>query len=48
MAQTAVTPDAKQSLHPGTPFTAEKLVEIYRLMYTSRRTDDREIALKRQ
>jgi len=28
--------------------TAEQLVEFYRLMYLSRRTDDREIVLKRQ
>ncbi|SNT01605.1 2-oxoisovalerate dehydrogenase E1 component [Granulicella rosea] len=28
--------------------SAEKLVEFYRLMYLSRRTDDREIVLKRQ
>ncbi len=28
--------------------TREQLVEFYRLMYTSRRTDDREIVLKRQ
>ena len=30
----------------GTSLTAEKLVEFYRLMYLSRRTDDREIVLK--
>src|SRR5438270_11593361 len=28
--------------------TREQLIEIYRLMYTSRRVDDREILLKRQ
>src|ERR1035441_11028628 len=28
--------------------TREQLVEFYRLMYLSRRTDDREIVLKRQ
>jgi 2-oxoisovalerate dehydrogenase E1 component len=28
--------------------TSERLIEIYRLMYLSRRTDDREIMLKRQ
>ena len=28
--------------------TPERLVEFYRLMYLSRRTDDREIVLKRQ
>ena len=32
----------------GTSLTREQLVEFYRLMYVSRRTDDREIVLKRQ
>jgi 2-oxoisovalerate dehydrogenase E1 component len=32
----------------GTALTREQLVEFYRLMYLSRRTDDREIVLKRQ
>ena len=32
----------------GAGLTAERLVEFYRLMYTSRKTDDREIVLKRQ
>ena len=32
----------------GTSLTREHLVEFYRLMYLSRRTDDREIVLKRQ
>jgi 2-oxoisovalerate dehydrogenase E1 component len=32
----------------GTKMTHEQLVEFYRLMYLSRRTDDREIVLKRQ
>jgi 2-oxoisovalerate dehydrogenase E1 component len=32
----------------GGLLTREQLVEIYRLMYLSRRTDDREIVLKRQ
>jgi 2-oxoisovalerate dehydrogenase E1 component len=32
----------------GTLLTREQLVEFYRLMYLSRRTDDREIVLKRQ
>lgn len=48
MAQTAVKSETQHALHPGTPFTAEQLVQIYRLMYTSRRTDDREIMLKNQ
>src|ERR1035438_7142283 len=37
--------------HPTTQETAmsrEQLVQFYRLMYLSRRTDDREIVLKRQ
>ena len=33
---------------PCTSMTPEQLVEFYRLMYLSRRTDDREIVLKRQ
>jgi 2-oxoisovalerate dehydrogenase E1 component len=33
---------------PRTAMTREQLVEFYRLMYLSRRTDDREIVLKRQ
>ncbi|WP_370561406.1 alpha-ketoacid dehydrogenase subunit alpha/beta [Edaphobacter albus] len=32
----------------GTTLTREQLVRFYRLMYLSRRTDDREIVLKRQ
>jgi 2-oxoisovalerate dehydrogenase E1 component len=32
----------------GTAMSCEQLVEFYRLMYLSRRTDDREIVLKRQ
>jgi 2-oxoisovalerate dehydrogenase E1 component len=32
----------------GTGMSREQLVEFYRLMYLSRRTDDREIVLKRQ
>jgi 2-oxoisovalerate dehydrogenase E1 component len=32
----------------GTSLTREQLIEFYRLMYLSRRTDDREIVLKRQ
>ena len=31
-----------------TSLTKEQLIEFYRLMYLSRRTDDREIVLKRQ
>jgi len=32
----------------GTSLTRDQLIEFYRLMYLSRRTDDREIVLKRQ
>jgi 2-oxoisovalerate dehydrogenase E1 component len=32
----------------GSGLTREQLIEVYRLMYLSRRTDDREILLKRQ
>src|SRR6202789_3864861 len=32
----------------GTSLSREQLIEFYRLMYLSRRTDDREIVLKRQ
>src|SRR3978361_1800440 len=32
----------------GTSLTRDELVKFYRLMYLSRRTDDREIVLKRQ
>ena len=33
---------------PPTSLSKERLIEFYRLMYLSRRTDDREIVLKRQ
>ncbi len=36
------------ALAEATSLTREQLVEFYRLMYLSRRTDDREIVLKRQ
>jgi 2-oxoisovalerate dehydrogenase E1 component len=39
-------PGAEQASHAG--LSAGQLVEFYRLMYLSRRTDDREILLKRQ
>ena len=35
-------------LAPKADLTREQLIEFYRLMYLSRRTDDREIVLKRQ
>src|ERR1700712_2212584 len=40
-------PKAAASL-PATQLSPERLIEFYRLMYLSRRTDDREIVLKRQ
>src|ERR1700748_2483870 len=48
MAKTAVrvAEQSKASVVAG--LDAERLIEIYRLMYLSRRTDDREILLKRQ
>ena len=39
---------SKVSSSPDFPLTREQLIEFYRLMYLSRRTDDREIVLKRQ
>ncbi|ACO33196.1 MULTISPECIES: dehydrogenase E1 component subunit alpha/beta [Acidobacterium] len=48
MAQSAVTAEVKKSRHSKTSLSREQLIEIYRLMYLSRRTDDREIMLKRQ
>jgi 2-oxoisovalerate dehydrogenase E1 component len=39
-------PSSRNGSGPGLP--PEKLIEIYRLMYLSRRTDDREIILKNQ
>ncbi len=48
MAKTAVR-DAEQSkTSEVSGLDSERLIEIYRLMYLSRRTDDREIMLKRQ
>ena len=37
-----------ESVTAGEPLSPEQLVHIYRLMYLSRRVDDREILLKRQ
>lgn len=39
---------ASASKRSSLPIPREKLIEIYRLMYLSRRTDDREIILKNQ
>jgi 2-oxoisovalerate dehydrogenase E1 component len=53
MGQTAVSGADPTSTAPGVHalpngITPEKLIEVYRLMYLSRRTDDREIILKNQ
>src|ERR1700726_5348412 len=46
MAKTAVTEQATAAAYAG--LEPEQLIRMYRLMYLSRRTDDREILLKRQ
>jgi hypothetical protein len=43
-----VRAEAASMAAAGTAMSREQLVEFYRLMYLSRRTDDREIVLKRQ
>ena len=45
---TATKVEVRKGAVEGTSLTREQLVEFYRLMYMSRRTDDREIMLKRQ
>jgi len=42
----AITEDRARKGYEG--LTREKLIEAYRIMYTSRKIDDREILLKRQ
>ncbi|HKO17339.1 MAG TPA: thiamine pyrophosphate-dependent enzyme, partial [Acidobacteriaceae bacterium] len=44
----SAAPTGKASSASELPLTRERLIEFYRLMYLSRRTDDREIVLKRQ
>ncbi|MBV8673368.1 MAG: dehydrogenase E1 component subunit alpha/beta [Acidobacteriaceae bacterium] len=44
--KTKAAPDLVQPVGPALP--PDRLIEIYRLMYLSRRTDDREIVLKNQ
>src|ERR1700761_3143084 len=44
--KTAVVPAAANDKYEG--LSAQQLIEIYRLMYLSRKLDDREILLKRQ
>ena len=46
MAKTASTEQSTAALYAG--LEPEQLIRMYRLMYLSRRTDDREILLKRQ
>ncbi len=47
-AAAGIAADAAGGEVVGTAMSREQLVEFYRLMYLSRRTDDREIVLKRQ
>ena len=47
MARNMVANSVEKKVAEG-ELTPERLVEFYRLMYLSRRTDDREIVLKRQ
>ena len=46
MAETASTEQTQAASFSG--LKPEQLIRMYRLMYLSRRTDDREILLKRQ
>ncbi len=46
MAKTAISEQATAAAYAG--LEPEQLIRMYRLMYLSRRTDDREILLKRQ
>lgn len=48
MAKTAVRGPEESKTSTVSGLDSERLIEIYRLMYLSRRTDDREILLKRQ
>ncbi|HTZ89071.1 MAG TPA: thiamine pyrophosphate-dependent enzyme [Alloacidobacterium sp.] len=48
MAKTAVRGAEQSKTNVVAGLDPERLIEIYRLMYLSRRTDDREILLKRQ
>src|SRR5579883_1994409 len=47
MAKTAVSTVEREKAAPS-GLAPDRLIEMYRLMYLSRRTDDREIMLKRQ
>ena len=48
MAKTVTAGTEQANVEAYSGLTAEQLVRMYRLMYLSRRTDDREILLKRQ
>jgi 2-oxoisovalerate dehydrogenase E1 component len=48
IAAVASAPESEPTAGAGAGLTREQLIEFYRLMYLSRRTDDREIVLKRQ
>ena len=48
MAKTAVHSAEQSKANVASGLDTERLIEMYRLMYLSRRTDDREILLKRQ
>jgi 2-oxoisovalerate dehydrogenase E1 component len=48
MAKTAVRGAEQNKVSVISGLDSERLIEMYRLMYLSRRTDDREILLKRQ
>src|ERR1700744_2807364 len=48
MAKTAVRGAEQNKVSVISGLDSERLIEMYRLMYLSRRTDDREIMLKRQ
>src|SRR6201993_3984738 len=48
MAKTSVRVAEQSKTNEVSGVSSERLVEMYRLMYLSRRTDDREITLKRQ
>lgn len=48
MAQSAVAAEEKKKKQSPSSLSHEELIRIYRLMYLSRKTDDREIILKNQ
>src|SRR5215470_17105475 len=48
MAKTAVREAEQSKTNAVSGIDSERLIEVYRLMYLSRRTDDRELLLKKQ